>query len=100
MRPAILASAVLALAASAPAAAQQPDWVRPPAKEGYEYPPCYCTNREERVQIGATACLRIGSREVLARCAMSVNNPIWRPLQEGCPPPGPLAAAGTLSPTG
>jgi hypothetical protein len=57
----------------------------PPAK-GYRYPDCYCTDSQgSRVEIGRTACLRIGSQEVLAQCDMSLNNPIWRRVQEGCP---------------
>jgi hypothetical protein len=94
-RPILFALMILA----APAAAQQnPNWTPPPAKDGYEYPPCYCTNRGEKVEMGGEACLRIGSRRIWARCAMSVNNPIWRPIREGCPPGGPtssLAAPAT-----
>ena len=57
----------------------------PPAK-GYRYPDCYCTDSQGgRVEIGRTACLRIGSQDVLAQCDMSLNNPIWRRVQEGCP---------------
>ncbi len=76
---------LIALAVAAPAAAG-PNWTPPPAKEGYSYPDCYCTNRGDRVPLGGYACLRIGSREVLAKCGMSVNNPAWRTVQEGCPP--------------
>ena len=72
-----------------PAAAQSisnPNFTQPPAKEGYSYPDCYCTDSKgQRVDMGRTACLIIGSRRVLARCDMSVNNPIWREESEGCP---------------
>jgi hypothetical protein len=83
MRPAFAFVAAAMLAA--PAAAGS-DWTPPPAKDGYAYPACYCTNRGENVPIGGYACLKIGSREVLARCGMSLNNPAWRTVQEGCPP--------------
>ena len=61
-------------------------YVPPPAKEGYSYPDCYCTDSDgQRVDVGERACLRIGSRRVLATCGMSQNNPAWRPSAEGCP---------------
>ncbi len=63
-----------------------PNFTQPPAKDGYSYPDCYCTDtRGQRVELGQMACLIIGSRRVLARCDMSVNNPIWREESEGCP---------------
>lgn len=85
--PAAFAAVFLALPA-----AGDPNWTRPPAKDGFEYPDCYCTNRGERVPMGGTACLRIGSDAFLARCEMSLNNPTWRRVREGCPPVGPNAA--------
>ena len=72
-----------------PAAAQlgpNLNYTPPPAKEGFSYPECYCTDtRGQRVELGQTACLIIGSRRVLARCGMSLNNPAWREQSEGCP---------------
>ena len=72
-----------------PAAAgppSNPNYSPPPAKEGFSYPDCYCTDSKgQRVDMGKTACLIIGSRRVLARCDMSVNNPTWRQESEGCP---------------
>lgn len=63
-----------------------PNYSPPPAKEGFSYPDCYCTDSKgQRVDMGKTACLVIGSRRVLARCDMSVNNPTWRQESEGCP---------------
>lgn len=57
----------------------------PPAK-GYRYPDCYCTDSEgERVEIGRSACLHIGSQSFVAQCDMSLNSPIWRRVREGCP---------------
>ena len=85
---AVMALTGLALAA-VPAAAQpqgNPNYNPPPAKDGYSYPDCYCTDSTGvRVELGDTACLQIGSRRVLARCDMSVNNPTWRHEAEGCP---------------
>lgn len=57
----------------------------PPAK-GFRYPDCFCTDsRGRRVEMGRSACLQIGSRQVMAQCDMSLNNPIWRFNDEGCP---------------
>ncbi|MEM1277755.1 MAG: hypothetical protein AAGH74_14615 [Pseudomonadota bacterium] len=58
----------------------------PPAKEGYSYPDCFCTDSEgERVELGQHVCLQIGSRQVWAYCDMSQNNPAWRHQEGGCP---------------
>ena len=63
-----------------------PNYTPAPPKEGFSYPDCYCTDSDgQRVEMGQTACLRIGDRRVFARCAWSVNNPAWRPEAEGCP---------------
>ena len=83
-RLAPLPAALVPLLAAAPAAAGE--WTPPPPKAGHDYPECYCTNRGERAPVGDTACLRIGPCEVTARCGMSLNNPAWRPIGEGCPP--------------
>jgi hypothetical protein len=91
-RTALLAGlALFWLAAGSAAAGERapsgnPNYHPPPAKEGFTYPDCYCTDSNgKRVELGQTACLTIGSRRVLARCGMSVNNPIWRDEAEGCP---------------
>ncbi len=63
-----------------------PNFVQPPAKDGFKYPECYCTDSlGQRVEMGKMACLIIGTRRVLARCDISVNNPTWREQSEGCP---------------
>lgn len=60
--------------------------ILPPAKRGYSYPDCYCTNTVgQRVDIGQRACLFINGRSILATCDMSVNNPTWRYSDEACP---------------
>ena len=84
---ALVVGLALSSAASAETPPGNPNYTPAPPKEGYSYPDCYCTDSEgRRVEMGKTACLRIGGREVLARCEMSVNNPTWRYQDgEGCP---------------
>ncbi|MEL6267323.1 MAG: hypothetical protein AAFR52_17045 [Pseudomonadota bacterium] len=91
-RLASIAAAVLVLAA--PSAQAEGDdtaatlrWAfeRPPAKQGYSYPDCFCTDSVgRRVEVGQTACLTINSREVMARCEQASNLVIWRQQGEGC----------------
>lgn len=58
----------------------------PKPKEGFRYPDCFCTDSQgKRIELGKTTCLQIGSSQVMARCAMSLNNPTWRRLSDGCP---------------
>mgnify|MGYP007073201737 CR=1 FL=1 len=57
----------------------------PPAKEGFSYPDCFCTNRGQRVEVGDFSCLTIGDRSFLALCDMSQNSPAWRKVGEICP---------------
>lgn len=72
--------------AGAEPTAPRPSYSLPPPKPGYSYPDCYCTDSMgKRVELGRTACLTIGPRQVLARCDMSENNPAWRYESEGCP---------------
>ena len=79
-RPAL----IIALALLATSASADPAFKPPKPKEGHAYPECYCTNRGVRVPIGQKSCLRIGSQEFTARCGMSLNNPAWRDMEEGC----------------
>jgi hypothetical protein len=88
----IVILATLALSAGGGARAGEigpvanPNYTPTPPKDGYSYPDCYCTDSAgKRVELGETACLTIGSRHVLARCDMSVNNPTWRTESDGCP---------------
>lgn len=72
--------------AAAGSAGTNGSYAPPPPKQGYSYPDCYCTDSNgERVEMGERACLRIGDKQVLARCDMSVNSPTWRYETEGCP---------------
>jgi len=56
-----------------------------PAKEGYSYSESYCINRGHRIEMGDLSCLRVDGRVFLARCDMSLNNPVWRTIQDSCP---------------
>ncbi|WP_371418155.1 hypothetical protein [Roseivivax sp. THAF30] len=47
--------------------------------------PCYCTDSEgDRVELGEVICLSVDGRDFLAQCQMSLNNPMWREIREGC----------------
>lgn len=87
-----LAVVTLASAAAAPVLADSPLIIRPgtplpPAKDGYSYPECFCTDSVgQRVEIGERACLTINSRSMSAVCGMSLNNPAWRMDGEDCAP--------------
>lgn len=84
--PVLLCGVVLASGGAAADELLVSPFAAPPAKEGYRYPDCYCTDSDgQRVEIGDIACLRIGRKRVLARCGMSQNSPAWRPEQDGCP---------------
>ena len=46
---------------------------------------CYCTDTTGgRVDLGETICLMVDGRAFLARCEMSLNNPIWRDTGAAC----------------
>jgi hypothetical protein len=45
---------------------------------------CSCLNGGVRFDVGQTACLKVGEREYTARCEMSLNNPSWSYVEEGC----------------
>ncbi|MEO0991966.1 MAG: hypothetical protein AAFX00_13595 [Pseudomonadota bacterium] len=47
---------------------------------------CYCTDSQgARVELGQMICLNINGREFMAQCQMSLNNPMWREVETGCP---------------
>ncbi len=59
----------------------------PPPKPGHSYPECYCRDSAgARVEVGETACLTIGRRQVTSRCEKARNLTIWRHQSEGCAP--------------
>lgn len=47
----------------------------------------YCTDTNgERHELGEVMCLNVSScQQFLAKCDMSLNNVMWRQIQEGCP---------------
>lgn len=60
---------------------------RPEPAPGFSYPEYYCTNRGVRVEVEETACLTVGQKSFVAKCDISLNNPMWRPTGEMCDPP-------------
>lgn len=46
---------------------------------------CFCTDTQgARVDLGETICLYVDGRAFMAQCQMSLNNPMWREVSEGC----------------
>ncbi len=46
---------------------------------------CYCTDASgQRIEMGDMICLNVGGRQFTARCEMSLNNPMWREVSDGC----------------
>ncbi|MFC3118171.1 hypothetical protein [Jhaorihella thermophila] len=46
---------------------------------------CYCTDSKgKRVELGQTICLFVDGRMFMAQCQMSLNNPMWRKVRDGC----------------
>ncbi|MEQ8899342.1 MAG: hypothetical protein RID23_19875 [Roseovarius sp.] len=46
---------------------------------------CYCTDKTGgRIEIGEMTCLHVDGRSFMAQCQMSLNNPMWREVSEGC----------------
>ncbi|MFV2003283.1 MAG: hypothetical protein ACC619_09920 [Paracoccaceae bacterium] len=59
-----------------------------PRSEPYDY---FCTGSNgERYELGEVICIRSSSCQPvwLAKCDMSLNNPMWRKVQDGCPVAG------------
>ena len=57
----------------------------PDATIGGKTVECYCTDTQgARVEMGEMICLRVDGRMFMARCAMSLNVPIWRKVSDGC----------------
>lgn len=50
---------------------------------------CTCRNRDgSKLELGQTACIRVGDAAYLARCEMDLNVTTWRKLRDGCPEAG------------
>ena len=46
---------------------------------------CYCTDSSGgRVELGEMICLQVDGRSFMAQCQMSLNNPMWRKVSDGC----------------
>jgi len=46
---------------------------------------CYCTDSSgARVELEEVICLYVDGRAFMARCEMSLNNPMWRPTGDAC----------------
>lgn len=46
---------------------------------------CYCTDSTGgRVELDEEICLYVDGRAFMARCEMSLNNPIWRDTGRAC----------------
>ncbi|WP_372675351.1 hypothetical protein [Aquicoccus sp.] len=47
---------------------------------------CYCTDKTgARVELGENICMQVDGKMFMAQCQMSLNNPMWRKLSDGCP---------------
>lgn len=54
-------------------------------KAKVKWPDCYCTDKVgARVELGTVICMKVGGRDFMARCEMSLNNPMWREINQGC----------------
>ena len=54
-------------------------------KSGDKIIECYCTDKTgARVELGELRCLQVDGRMFMAQCQMSLNNPMWREIGEGC----------------
>jgi hypothetical protein len=67
------------------------------SKHPYDY---YCTGSNgERYELGEVICITASSCQVwLAKCDMSLNNPMWRKVQDGCPTASLLDRIHALQP--
>jgi hypothetical protein len=86
MRRLSIIASIVAGFASASAAAAELGPLRQAPGAGATTHNCSCLNRGTRVQLGDSTCLRVGDREYTAQCAMTLNNPSWHYVGEGCEP--------------
>lgn len=60
---------------------------------------CFCTDSTGgRVELGESICLFVDGRLFTARCEMSLNNPMWREVNEGCLSSGLIKRLQQLQP--
>ena len=49
-------------------------------------PICTCRNKDgSKLELGQTACIRVGDTAYLARCEKDLNVMTWRKLRDECP---------------
>lgn len=49
-------------------------------------PICTCRNKDgSKLELGQTACIRVGDKAYLARCEKELNVMTWRKLRDACP---------------
>ena len=77
----------------------------PAAGQERSFPTPYCTDGNgRRVELGGLTCIATSCVPAyLARCEMSLNSPMWRKVQDGCPaatavPKAPAAGTGMERP--
>jgi len=90
-----LTTALFLVLLSAPLQAQQ--FERPEPKAGLSYPDYYCTNQGVRVDVEDFSCLTVDGKSFVAKCDISLNNPIWRATGESCEP-GPTSELHAVLP--
>lgn len=59
----------------------------PAAAQDRAFPTPWCRDGDgNRVELGGLTCIAAGcTPPYLARCEMSLNSPMWRKVQDGCP---------------
>ncbi|MEM6578919.1 MAG: hypothetical protein AAF678_10535 [Pseudomonadota bacterium] len=46
---------------------------------------CYCTDKSGlRIELGERICMSVDGRQIMAKCQMSQNNPMWREIAPQC----------------
>lgn len=59
----------------------------------------YCRDANgQRREMGEIICINASCQTWLAKCDMSLNNAVWRKIQEGCPTAGLLERMNKLKP--
>ena len=84
----ILAFAFLCLATAGHADERKTFSELYPPMPGVDY---FCTDAHgARYELGQTICITASCQTWMATCTMSLNNPNWRKISEGCPVAGLL----------
>jgi len=60
----------------------------------------YCTDSKgDRRELGEVICITASCKTWLAKCDMSLNNVMWREIQQGCPTASAIERLNRLRPT-